>query len=112
MKEVIKALEEKNVSDKPWQLKGEIQAKARPENSLLQEHLDFDVSAKPTSQRTEEDNKSIETLIKQRIKDKFFDDVERKVIFLRYIQIMQYISLNLHFKKYCSFSLGQKNRKR
>lgn len=80
MKEVIKDLEDKNLGEKPWQLKGEIAAKARPENSLLQEHLDFDVSAKPSSEKTEEDNQTIETLIKQRIKDKFFNDVERKVI--------------------------------
>ncbi|CAD5123068.1 DgyrCDS11447 [Dimorphilus gyrociliatus] len=79
MKGMIQNLEETNLAEKPWQLKGEVAAKARPENSLLQEHLDFDVSAKPSGEMTEEDNLSIETLIKQRIKDKFFDDVERKV---------------------------------
>ncbi|KAG8235803.1 hypothetical protein J437_LFUL014741, partial [Ladona fulva] len=49
----IKHLESSNLAEKPWQLKGEVSASARPPNSLLEEVL-------------------------ERIKDKAWDDVERK----------------------------------
>ena len=47
LKKKIKKMEEEAVSkDKPWQLQGEITGPMRPENSLLQEHLDYDMIAK------------------------------------------------------------------
>ncbi len=42
----IKQLEEASLSEKSWQLTGEITGPARPENSLLEEHLQFDVNAR------------------------------------------------------------------
>lgn len=47
MKRQIEELEEFNVGDKPWQLAGEVQAPKRPEDSLLQEDLDFEVTSRP-----------------------------------------------------------------
>ena len=38
----IKRLEESNLTEKSWQLKGETTSKQRPVNSLLEEHLTFD----------------------------------------------------------------------
>ena len=35
-------MEEVAVQEKPWQLKGEASAAIRPENSLLQEDVDFE----------------------------------------------------------------------
>lgn len=62
-----------------WQLSGETSGEVRPENSLLEEHCQFDAVAKPPQMLTEETTKTIESMILQRIKDKAFDDVERKV---------------------------------
>ena len=42
----IEKLEDKMVGEKNWQLKGEVQGKHRPVDSLLQEHLDFNVATK------------------------------------------------------------------
>lgn len=61
-----------------WQLAGETAGALRPENSLLEEHLEFDTTAKPPPTLTEAFTRSLEDLIRQRIKDKVFDDVERK----------------------------------
>lgn len=47
LKMKIKEIEEAAVSEKPWQLKGEVTAESRPENSLLQEVLEFDLSTRP-----------------------------------------------------------------
>lgn len=79
MQAEIAKLEEVNVGDKPWQLAGEVQAGARPLDSLLQEDLDFDVTTAPAPDITEEVTQSLEDKIKQRIRDHVFDDVERKV---------------------------------
>lgn len=46
LKEKIKKMEEASLGDKTWQLKGETTGTARPENSLLEEHLMFDHIAK------------------------------------------------------------------
>ena len=42
LRKKISTLEETNLANKPWQLMGEVSAMARPENSLLQEDLDFE----------------------------------------------------------------------
>lgn len=44
----ISKLEEQAISDnKPWALKGEVTAKDRPQNSLLEEAVEFDVCTRP-----------------------------------------------------------------
>lgn len=47
LKRKIEDLEEQALNEKPWQLKGEITADKRPQNSLLEEIVDFDLSARP-----------------------------------------------------------------
>jgi len=74
----IGRLEEAAVGEKAWQMGGEAGAPVRPENSLLAEHLDYDTAARQAPVVTEHVSRKLEDIIKQRIKDKAWDDVERK----------------------------------
>ncbi len=67
------------INNKEWQLKGEITAKTRPQDSLLEEYLDFDHTTRQKPVTSTETTADLEKMIKQRIKDKAFDDVERKL---------------------------------
>eukprot|EP00055_Hartaetosiga_balthica_P009660 m.39034 g.39034 ORF g.39034 m.39034 type:complete len:529 (+) comp6833_c0_seq2:119-1705(+) len=78
MREEIRKLEEENLAKKPWQLLGEARAGERPENSLLEEYVDFENLTVPAPETTEEATKTLEDMIKQRIVDNNFDDVERR----------------------------------
>ena len=74
----IEKIEDQMVGNKNWQMQGEILAKERPANSLLQEHLDFQITSKLPPTITKEITKGIEGMIKQRILDEVFDDPVRK----------------------------------
>ena len=75
----INKMEEAAVGDKDWQMVGEVSAPTRPENSLLSEHLEYNTAAKQAPIITEEVSRRLEDIILQRVKDKAWDDVERKV---------------------------------
>ncbi|CAP39427.2 Protein CBG23016 [Caenorhabditis briggsae] len=77
MKERIQKLEEENLAPKTWELSGEVAADQRDQNTLLEKHVDFDHGAKRAPEVTEEFTDRLESLIKQRIKDKAWDDVVR-----------------------------------
>lgn len=79
LKSMISEYEEVSLAEKPWQLIGEVAARQRPPNSLLQEDLVFDLAANKTPVITEEKSQSLEDVIIQRIKEEAWDDVERKV---------------------------------
>ncbi|KAK0198426.1 U3 small nucleolar ribonucleoprotein complex, subunit Mpp10 [Armillaria mellea] len=77
LKEQISALEDENVGQKDWVLLGEAHSKSRPQNSLLEEDLEFERVMKAVPVITEEVVQELEERIKARIMDNNFDDVVR-----------------------------------
>lgn len=73
-----RAIEKLLLDDKPWQLKGEIGAHSRPTNSLLFEDVNFEQRVK-APEISIEYQETLETIIKQRIKESKFDDPVRKI---------------------------------
>uniref|UniRef100_A0AAY4CQK9 U3 small nucleolar ribonucleoprotein protein MPP10 n=1 Tax=Denticeps clupeoides TaxID=299321 RepID=A0AAY4CQK9_9TELE len=78
MAEKIDELEKAALQEKPWQLTGEVTAQTRPENSMLEEDLEYDQASRSAPAITEETTLGLEDIIKQRIKDQVWDDVVRK----------------------------------
>lgn len=78
LQNLITKLEDEAVDRKHWALTGEVDSAARPKDSLLQEDLEFDQVQKPVPVATQESTQSLEDIIKQRILNQDWDDVERK----------------------------------
>ncbi|KAF8912695.1 U3 small nucleolar ribonucleoprotein complex, subunit Mpp10 [Gymnopilus junonius] len=77
LREQISELESENVAPKEWVLMGEAASRQRPQNSLLEEDLEFERVMKAVPVVTEEVVKSLEEKIKGRILEGRFDDVVR-----------------------------------
>ncbi|KAG7089543.1 hypothetical protein E1B28_011216 [Marasmius oreades] len=77
LKEQISELEAENVGQKDWTLLGEADSRSRPQNSLLEEDLEFERVQKPVPVITEEVVQGLEERIKARIREGRFDDVVR-----------------------------------
>ena len=69
LSEQIASLEQENVAEREWAMRGETNARARPLNSLLEEDLEFDQISKVVPVVTEESSLSLEEKIKKRILD-------------------------------------------
>lgn len=76
--EEIRRLEAQNVAKREWTLSGEARAADRPQNSLLEEDLDFERAGKPVPVITAEVSEDIESLIKRRIISREFDEVIKR----------------------------------
>ncbi|KAF9069055.1 U3 small nucleolar ribonucleoprotein complex, subunit Mpp10 [Rhodocollybia butyracea] len=77
LKEQISEFEAENVGPKDWVLMGEADSRSRPQNSLLEEDLEFDRVMKAVPVITEEVVQGLEERIKARILENRFDDVVR-----------------------------------
>ncbi|XP_031500862.1 M phase phosphoprotein 10 [Nymphaea colorata] len=73
----IKEMEKANLEPKIWTMQGEVTAAKRPKNSALEVDLDFEHNVRPVPVITEEITASLEDMIKQRIVEGHFDDVQR-----------------------------------
>mmetsp|Transcript_116521 Transcript_116521/g.228626 ORF Transcript_116521/g.228626 Transcript_116521/m.228626 type:complete len:690 (+) Transcript_116521:28-2097(+) len=71
----IADLEEDLMAAKPWELRGEVKAADRPENSFLSLHADIERTSKPAPIVTQAFTSSMEEMIKRRIKEGNFSDV-------------------------------------
>ena len=78
LQEEIAALEAENVAKKDWTLMGEATSRSRPQNSLLEEDLEYERVQKSVPVITEEVVQSLEERIKARILESQFDDVIRR----------------------------------
>lgn len=77
LREQINELESENVAKKDWVLMGEATSRGRPQNSLLEEDLEFERLMKAVPVITEETVQGLEERIKARILEGNFDDVVR-----------------------------------
>ncbi|XP_043726180.1 U3 small nucleolar ribonucleoprotein protein MPP10 [Telopea speciosissima] len=73
----IEQMERANLEPKTWTMQGEITATKRPKNSALEVDLDFEHNVRPAPVITEEVTASLEDLIKKRILEGHFDDVQK-----------------------------------
>ena len=78
LREEIASLELENVGKKDWTLMGEATSRSRPQNSLLEEDLEFERVMKSVPVITEDVVHSLEERIKSRVLENQFDDVVRK----------------------------------
>ncbi|KAF7306953.1 U3 small nucleolar ribonucleoprotein MPP10 [Mycena indigotica] len=77
LREQISSFEAENVGPKDWVVMGEAGARSRPQNSLLEEDLEYERVMKAVPVVTEEKVQALEDKIKARILEGRFDDVVR-----------------------------------
>eukprot|EP00897_Mesotaenium_endlicherianum_P002116 jgi/Mesen1/1932/ME000146S01016 len=78
LQERVHQLEDANLNNDSWILKGEVTAAKRPKNSALEVDIEFEHAARPAPVITEAVTASLEDLICQRITNGQYNDVERK----------------------------------
>ncbi|URD75095.1 Mpp10 protein [Musa troglodytarum] len=73
----IEQMEKANLEPQSWTMQGEVTAAKRPKNSALEVDLDFEHNVRPAPVITEEVTASLEDIIRKRIIEGHFDDVQR-----------------------------------
>nr|CAB3489008.1 unnamed protein product [Digitaria exilis] len=73
----IEQMEKAALEPSAWTMQGEVTASSRPINSALEVDLDFEHNVRPAPVITEEVTASLEDMIKKRIAEGHFDDVEK-----------------------------------
>ncbi|KDP31082.1 hypothetical protein JCGZ_11458 [Jatropha curcas] len=73
----IEQMEKANLEPKSWTMQGEVTAASRPKNSALEVDLDFEHNVRPAPVITEEVTASLEDMIKNRIIEGQFDDIQK-----------------------------------
>lgn len=76
MRAKIEQMEKASLEPSKWIMKGEVTASSRPKNSALEVDIDFEPNMRPAPVITEEVTASLEEMIKKRIAEDNFDDVE------------------------------------
>uniref|UniRef100_A0A0D9XNU6 U3 small nucleolar ribonucleoprotein protein MPP10 n=1 Tax=Leersia perrieri TaxID=77586 RepID=A0A0D9XNU6_9ORYZ len=77
MRAEIEEMEKASLEPSTWTMQGEVNASSRPKNSALEVDLDFEHNVRPAPVITEEVTASLEEMIKKRIIEGHFDDVEK-----------------------------------
>ncbi|XP_066366652.1 M phase phosphoprotein 10-like [Miscanthus floridulus] len=77
MRAKIEQMEKASLEPSTWTMQGEVTASKRPKNSALEVDLDFEHNVRPAPVITEEVTASLEEMIKKRIAESHFDDVEK-----------------------------------
>nr|GMC60194.1 U3 small nucleolar ribonucleoprotein protein MPP10-like isoform X2 [Ipomoea batatas] len=77
LRSTIEEMEKANIEPKAWTMQGEVTAAKRPKNSALEVDLDFEHNVRPAPVITEEVTLSLEELIRKRILEEQFDDVQK-----------------------------------
>lgn len=80
MRAKIEQMEKANLEPTTWTMQGEVTASSRPKNSALEVDLDFEHNVRPAPVITEEVTASLEEMIKKRVSEGHFDDVEKPSI--------------------------------
>ncbi|XP_050375803.1 M phase phosphoprotein 10 [Argentina anserina] len=73
----IEQRENAMMDPKTWTMQGEVTATKRPRNSALEVDLDFEHNVRPAPPITEEVTVAVEDMIRKRIEQELFDDVQR-----------------------------------
>ncbi|XP_052302058.1 M phase phosphoprotein 10 isoform X3 [Populus trichocarpa] len=73
----IEQMEKANLEPKTWTMQGEVTAASRPKNSALEVDLDFEHNMRPAPVITEEVTATLEDMIKNRIIEGQFNDIQK-----------------------------------
>jgi len=78
LEETIERIQRENFNPRSWELTGEVTGESRSKDSLLEKYIEVDFRQRQPPINTQEKTDKILSICLKRLKDKLFDDVERK----------------------------------